>query len=311
MFCIGRDGEVYNCDSFKSFKLETNQKAIGLYTMAPIPGIHNMFMRFWPKNLRDQKEGEEFVPNVEIPGTRYTLSLSSDNDIPVFLRNVFQIMTYEDANLPKNLPQWISDVLYIENLPKIISDIQRFMYSYGFEDSIEILDAEFPHPSGCELRNPFQIQTGYYPKPTEKLGPFYRFIPVSFDGLSLPGLGYIVQEDMYQYIQNLNGNWAINIFVESDDDPNEISQKIEICGWNCGNDFFDMAYFTSITCSILNRLKPHTKYSAASVFYRSIPASVDIPDHVALWRYYSPKDPRDVDVCMDAFIRLRTNRLIR
>ena len=115
---------------------------------------------------------------------------------------------------------------------------------------------------------------------------------------------------MYQYIQNLNGNWQINIFSENDDEPDEISQKIEICGWNCGNDFFDMAYFTSITCSLLNRLKPHMGYFVAPLFFRNIPASIDTQERLSMTAY-CPKDPRDVDVCMDAFIRLRTARLIR
>ena len=129
MFCIGRDGEVYSCDSFKAFSNPEASSAIALYAQAPVPGIRNMYMRFYPNSIRevDPKSKDhllDYVPNVKVPSSKYTLSLTSDMDIPLQLRRVFQVMSYEDSNLPKNLPNTISDLLYVENLPSFIKDIQ-------------------------------------------------------------------------------------------------------------------------------------------------------------------------------------------
>lgn len=315
MFCIGRDGEVYSCDSFKAFSNPEASSAIALYAQAPVPGIRNMYMRFYPNSIRevDPKSKDhllDYVPNVKVPSSKYTLSLTSDKDIPLQLRRVFQVMSYEDSNLPKNLPNTISDLLYVENLPSFIKDIQRFMFDVLGEDTIDLIDAEYDHPSGCTLINPYQ-SPGHSKPSTERLGVFYRFVPVSYDITCTKGFGYIIQDDMYKYIEDLEGNWKIIIYSYSKENPPEILdendnyQEVEICGWQDPRSFFDIAYYTSISCNLLNRLTPAREYRATASFGDKIPGT----SYARYTRWFSTGGNFDqngnTDVCFDSFVTLR------
>lgn len=328
MFAIGRDGETYSCDSFKSFHLDTLSTAIALYIAAPVLGIHNMYMRFYPDTLRKIEEGDTkkdkllvYVPNVRIPSSKYTLSLSSDKDIPMEIRKVFQILSLEDSHLPSSIPNTLADILYVENLPEFVKDIQRFCYAYNLPGSIDILEAEIDRPSGCSLRNPYSnLNSNDYERPVEKLGSFFRFLPVHLDMTSQEGFGYILQEDFYQFIKNLEGSWKIVLSVHNLDHEGIICPEpldiIEFCGWNCELGFFDLCYYISITSNILNRLDSTKQYSAKATLYQPVPGYTvyhanqvySKDSHMTTeWE----KDQEFVDICFDTYRMLKVKRLIQ
>ena len=320
MFAVSTDGQAYACDSFKAFANAETRSCVALYTIAPVPGVRNMFMRFYPNSLRDTSNEKKLVynvPNVKIPKTKYTLSLSSEKDIPVFLRRVFEIMTYQDSNLPGNLPSSISDLLYVENLPGLVSDIQRFMYENHLEETLQLLDIQIEKPSGCSLYNPFTPE-GLRTRPTEKIGSFYRFIPVYLDYTSVKGFGYIVQEDMYQYIRNLEGNWSIQLHIvnnsESEKQKDLLDREeydvIEFNGWTCNHDFWDICYYLSITSNILNKLNPLEFCYTTGSFIEYLPGLGD-PAHYSRINFSYNSLSESVDTCFDAFISLKTARLIQ
>lgn len=333
MFCIGRDGETYSVDSFKSFYLPEARNALAFYTSAPVPDMHNMFMRFIPNAPREADDYMKVddlrynIPNIKLPSTQYTLSLSSDNDIPLELRRVIEIMTCEDQNLPRNLPTTISDILYVENLPTLIRDINQFKYEFGIDPAnrIEIMDASFEKPSGCMLLNPYKSPYAAGQIKAERLGKFYRFVPVRMDTKSLPGFGFIVQEDMYQFIENLDGDWSIELTIlnKVEKDKNdmfgephyEMSDQIRIDGWTSYVDFFSVCYYMGIISNIYNKIYPMKKYFTRVQLRRTFPGfnimnnlKIDDienqPNRCAMSTEY-------VDPCFDTFIYLRKAGLIK
>lgn len=330
MFAVGKDGEAYGCDSFKNFHQKELNTATALYVSAPVPNIHNMYMRFYPTSIRqvnkEDKKPIGFVPNVIPPKTTYTLALSSDNDIPQDFRKVFQIMTFdpEYSNLPSNLPFTIADLLYVENLPDMIQDIQRFSFIHHLPYNLELIDASFDKPSGCKLINPYRNMSNDFKRPTEKIGYGYRFVPVMVDATSLPGFGYIVQEDYYQFIEQLDGNWRITLNIHMKNSDGEVSESendpkydyIEFCGWNSNEGFFDLCYYVSIISNILNRLQNDRVYSASAEFYRILPGFVSYGSRLPQYDYSIKSFPSspfstEVDLCYDIFILLKAKRLIK
>lgn len=321
MFAVSMDGQAYACDSFKCFENREVQSCVALYTIAPVPGVRNMFMRFYPHSLRKTDEETKLVsnvPNIKIPTTKYTLSLSSDGDVPIFLRKVFGIMSYDNSHLPNNLPNTISDLLYVENLPNLVSDIQRFMYENHLNESLELLDIQIEKPSGCSLCNPFTPDYGVYTRATEKIGSFYRFIPVLVDYTSVKGFGYIVQEDMYQFVKNLEGNWKIVLHVLNNSDSEkekdildrEEYDTIEFLGWTCNHDFWDICYYLSIISNILNKLDTSKFYYTSGCFFEQLPGLAH-PMHYNKTEFTHNPLAGSVDTCFDAFISLKTSRLIK
>ena len=191
-----------------------------------------------------------------------------------------------------------------------IKDIQRFMFDVLGEDTIDLIDAEYDHPSGCTLIDPYQ-SPGHSKSSTERLGVFYRFVPVSYDITCTKGFGYIIQDDMYKYIEDLEGNWKIIIYSYSKENPPEILdendnyQEVEICGWQDPRSFFDIAYYTSISCNLLNRLTPAREYRATASFGDKIPGT----SYARYTRWFSTSGNFDqngnTDVCFDSFVTLR------
>lgn len=334
MFCIGRDGEVYPVDSLRSFCLPEARTSLACYTSAPVPNMHNMYMRFVSNSPRKSDEYKAKtkklacpIPNIKIPSTQYALSMSSDNDIPIELRRVIEIMTCADENLPKNLPNTLSDILYVENLPAMIRDINRFKYEFGIDPAnrIEILDASFERPSGCILSNPYKNPYEAGKVKAEKLGKFYRFVPVHMDKDSLPGFGFIVQEDMYQFIEELDGDWTVSLMilnkVEKDekdmfgDSHYELIDSVVVSGWTSYVDFFSTCYYIGIIANIYNKLFPSKKYLTSVDLRCTYPGFNVLPncqEHV-IFNQMNPNanSTEYVDPCFDTFIYLRKAGLIK
>lgn len=334
MFAIGRDGEAYPVDSFRNFCLPESQSAIAFYTSAPAL-LHNMYMRFIPITLRESSDypiekidkGAKYVPNIKFPTSKYTLSLSSDNDIPENLRRVFQIMSFDDVNLPKSIPTTISDILYVENLPHLVSDIQRFQYEFGIfpQDSVELMEAEFEKPSGCKLVNRYMNPYEHGNLPTERIGHFHRFVPVRMDYKSQEGFGFIIQEDMYQLIESLDGEWKLDFIIEDKiqeevDGHMEVtgydrSDLVEFCGWTSYVDFFSTCYYTGILANLYTKLYPTKRFSTEVRLMTTFPGNNILPNRETI---IIPNQPNPnahlteyVDPCFDTFVNLRMRRLIK